>query len=277
MRYNNGMEAKELIKYFKNTGLEVHTTTKARGHQGIYLKNRIDISKNLPQQRIIPTLLHEFAHHIHFQIEPTMGNTGGNLEIIFKDDKISDYKKELVSVTNFIDTQARCEKLRQHKNLIKTKIIEQEKIIKNKYPKFQRSKKFIEFDKYIKNSKAKYLLKHDRIKLISGIFFKKTEILTIDNIEKDFCNMPKEFAAYIRLKSYQKKQSKISAKINRLTKYYEKPTELFARFVEGLYTDSKTVRHLAPKTYARFFELLNSGYYSKLKDVINYFYNPVNL
>ena len=47
------MNEKELIKYLKSLGLEVHTSTKARGHQGFYLKNRIDISKNISPEKII--------------------------------------------------------------------------------------------------------------------------------------------------------------------------------------------------------------------------------
>ena len=54
------MEANELIKYLKSLGIDVHTSTKARGHQGFFLKNRIDISKNIPRHRIVPTLIHEF-------------------------------------------------------------------------------------------------------------------------------------------------------------------------------------------------------------------------
>ena len=80
---------KELIRYFKSLGLEIHTTTKARGHQGFYMKKRIDISKNIPQERIIPTLLHEFAHYIHAQIEPYMERTGGTLGILFDEKEIS--------------------------------------------------------------------------------------------------------------------------------------------------------------------------------------------
>ena len=41
------MKAEELIRYFKSLGLTVHTGTKARGHQGFFLNNRIDISKNI--------------------------------------------------------------------------------------------------------------------------------------------------------------------------------------------------------------------------------------
>ena len=265
------LEAKSLIKYFRSLGIDVHTSTKARGHQGFYLNKRIDISKNIPQERVVPTLLHEFTHYIHAQIEPFMERTGGSLEIIFDDDNVELYAKELVRVTNFVDKHSKCEKLKAHKDIIKGKILEYEKVIKQKYPKFLRSKKFKEFDKYIKKSKARYLLKYDRVKLVSGMFFKKVEVFSIDNIEKDFTDMPMEFAAYIRLKSYQKKQSRVSDRINKLNKYYNKPSELFARFVEGLYLNSEVVQNIAPYTYKRFFNLLACGYYKELTSVVQCF------
>lgn len=261
---------KELIKYLKNIGLEVHTSTKARGHQGFYIKNRIDISKNIPEERIIPTLLHEFAHYIHSGLEPFMAKNGGTLQKLFNTENPSIYEKELLHVTNYVDRNSKFEILLLHKDKIKNQIKEYEKIIKKKYPKFQRSKKFKEFDKYIKNSKAKYLLKYDRIKLVSGILFKKVETFSIDNIERDFDISP-EFAAYIRLKSCQKKQARVSAKINRLKKYYSKPTELFARFVEGLYLNHDMIKNLAPHTYNKFFYLLNIGYYNELQNISDYF------
>ena len=258
---------KELITYFENLGLDVHTSTKARGHQGFFLHKRIDVSKNISKERKIPTLVHEFAHYIHSIIEPRMERTGGTLEFIFNDENVEVYQKELLKVTDFVDANSRCEKLEHHKKLIKSKIIEYEDIIKARYPKFMRSKKFKEFDKYIKGSKAKYLLKHDRVKLISGILFKKIEIYTIDSIEKDFVDIPREFAAYIRLKSCQKRQARVSARINKLKKYYARPTELFARFVEGLYLDPDRVRSVAPQTYKRFYELLEDDYYPHLSRI----------
>lgn len=267
---------KELIKYLKSLGLEIHTSTKARGHQGFYLnlKNRIDISKNVPENRIIPTLLHEFAHYIHSKIETQIAINGGSLEILFDDKYVQTYEKELFEVTKLVDKTARFEILNSHKSQIKTKLYEYERIIKNKYPKFLRTKKFKEFDKYIKKSNARYLLKHDRVKLVTGWLFKKEELLSIDNIEKDFTDMPKEFAAYIRLKSCQKRQARISGKINRLKKYYLKPTELFARFVEGLYLCPQQVQYTAPHTYKRFYELLNSGYYMELSEVLKLISTP---
>ncbi len=266
-------KAKELIKYIKDVGLEVHTSTKARGHQGFYMKNRIDISRNITDSRVIPTILHEFTHYIHSQIEPFMERTGGTLEAIFDDNDPSFYQNELLKITGIVDSNSKCEKLNLHKKIIKDKIKSYEEIIKQKYPQFQRSKKFQEFDKYIKKSNAKYLLKYDRIKLITRGLNKSTQYLSIDNIENDFPDMPEEFAAYIRLKSCQKRQSRISSKINRLNKYYSKPAELFARFVEGLYLNHDEVKNLAPNSYKRFFELLNAGYYKELSGIEKYI-NP---
>ena len=76
------MDKKELIKYFKSLGITVHTGTKARGHQGFFLKNRIDISKNVPENRVVQTLMHEFAHYIHSKLEPDMNKTGGTLNFL---------------------------------------------------------------------------------------------------------------------------------------------------------------------------------------------------
>lgn len=265
------MDKKELINYFKSIGLTVHTSTKARGHQGFFLKNRIDISKNIPENRIIPTLLHEFAHYIHSKIEPDMNRTGGTLTMLFKEDNPI-FMEELIKVTNFVDQNSLCVRLYEHKDRVKSKIKEYENIIKMYYPKFMRSKKFKEFDKYIKKSNARYLLKYDRVKLIQGGFFRKTtKLYTIDNIEKDFIDMPKSFAAYIRLKSFQKKQARISARINKYKKYYERPTELFARLIEALYLDKEWTEAIAPHVTKKFYELLNDGYYYELLEVLDKF------
>ena len=257
------MEEKELIKYFRSLGIEVNTSTKARGHHGFYLKNRIDVSKNIPPHRRIPTLIHEFAHYIHSKIEPGMEKTGGALEVLFGLDSPT-LRDELLSVTHFVDKNSLCKKLEYHKTLIKEKIKQYESIIKKDYPDFMRSKRFKEFEKYIKKTDAKYLLKYDRIKLVKGFWIPQTKIYTIDSIEKDFTDMPQAFAAYIRLRSYQKKQARVSARINKSKKYYSKPTELFARFVEGIYLDKEYIQSIAPTAYKQFNSLLNQGHYEEL-------------
>lgn len=264
---------KELIKYFKSLGIDVYTSTKARGHQGLFLKNRIDISKNTKEERIIPTLLHEFAHYIHDKLEPNMAKTGGDLKILFNLSThqlidLSTLQKELLLVTHFVDENSLCHKFHLHKEQVKRKIKLYENEIKKDYPSFMRSKKFKEFDKYIKKSKAKYLLKYDRVKFISP-FLRREEFFSIDNLEKDFSDMPAAFCAYIRLRSCQRKQGRISARINRLEKYYKKSTELFARLVECLYIDKAQAQVLAPCVTQIFFKLLEEGYYFELKQVFD--------
>ena len=196
-----------------------------------------------------------------------MPKTGGSFEKIFKENHTY-FEQELIKVTNFVDENSLCVKLYEHKDRVKEQIKKQESVIKKFYPEFQRSKKFKEFEKYIKKSKARYLLKYDRVKLIGGLFRKSVEVFSITNIEHDFPEMPQAFSAYIRLRSLQKKQKRISARINKLKKYYTKPAELFARFVEGIYLDKEWTCALAPYTSHVFFGLLGSGYYGDLKEVI---------
>jgi hypothetical protein len=260
-------DKKELVKYLRGLGLTVNTSTKARGHQGFFLKNRIDISKNIPEQRVIPTLLHEFAHYVHYELEPKMNITGGSFEAIFGEENAL-FEKELFKVTNFVDENSLCVKLYEHKDRVKTYIKEQEEIIKADYPDFMRSKSFKEFEKYIKKSEARYLLKYDRVRIITGFWKKSSKLITVNNIEQDFPDMPKSFAAYIRLRSAQKKQSRISARINKLQKYYKKPTELFARLVEGLYMDKDWVKAIAPYSTKKFYECLKQNRYKKLNEVV---------
>ncbi len=257
---------KQLAEYFEKLGITVHMHTKARGHQGFFLENRIDISKNIPESRIIPTLLHEFAHFIHKKVEPDMQKTGGSIENIFKTTDAELFKNELLAVTHFVDKHSLNENLHIHRELLKKDIKKLENEIKKDYPKFLRSKKFREFDRYIKRSKAKYLLKYDRVKYISP-FLRHVEYFSIENLDKDFPDMPKAFSCYIKLKSLMRKQARISSKLNRVNKYYERPTELFARFVEGLYQDMDKIKEIAPHVYKRFFELLKEGYYFELKNV----------
>ena len=261
------MDKNTLVKYLKSLGIEVHTSTKARGHQGFFCNNRIDISKNTPEHRVIPTLLHEFAHYVHSKIEPDMVKTGGTFQKLFLSDNPL-IESELFKVTNFVDENSLCVRLIEHRERVKLQIKKYDENIKKDYPKFQRSKKFKEFDKFIKKSNAKYLLKYDRVKVTCGFLGLSTKLYTINTIEECFPDMPQAFVSYIRLKSALRKQSRISARINRLNKYYKRPTELFARFVEGLYLVREWIEAIAPYTCAKFFDLLNQGYYADLEDVI---------
>lgn len=263
------IDKKTLVRFLKSLDIQVNTNTKARGHQGFYFKNRIDVSKNLDNERSVEVLVHEFAHYIHSKIEPDIFKTGGSLEKLFDQKDCSLIEKELLRVTDFVDKNSRLLTLKRFKSQINTQIKDLQAIIQRDYPDFLRSKKFKEFDKYIKRSNARYLLKYDRVKIISP-FLRRQTILSVDNIENDFNDMSKAFVSYIRLTSLQRKQARVSRKINRLNKYYKRPSELFARFVEGFFTSSEKIALIAPITTNRFLELLELGHYFELKDFFEF-------
>ena len=269
LQYDNREKATKanLVKFFRSLGLTVNTTTKARGNLGLYTKNRIDISKETPEERVVPTLVHEFAHHIHYKIENGQIAKGGSLEMLFSLDNISEIKQELVNLTNSTDFDKRADVLNRLKDRTSENIKKLQYLIKEDYPKFQRSKPFREFDKYIRHSNARHLLKYDIVRIREGFFFPKTKVFTVSTIEKDFPDMPKAFVYYIRLKSEQRKQSRITRRMNKMGKYFLKPTELFARYVQNYFCEPEIVREKTPKTTERFETLLKSGYYFELKDL----------
>ena len=262
---------RNVIEFLRSLNIEVKTNTKARGNQGLYQKNRIDISRGLKEEQAIEVLVHEFAHHIHYKIDKDFLKNGGSLENIFNTNDIVEIHAELINVTNLIDKNFRLKIFLDAKEEISKQIKGAQSAIRRDYPEFMRSKKFPEFEKYIKNSDAKYLVKYDAIRLMLGFFFKKERVLTVKNLEVDFPDMPKAFQLYIRLCSMQRKQAKITRRINKLNKYYEKPTELFARYVQGYFSTPETISTIAPITTRRFNELLNSGYYKELKDLFEIF------
>ncbi len=262
---------RNIINYLRSLGIEVKTNTKARGNNGLYQHNRIDVASGLKEEKAIEVLVHEFAHYIHSKIEKDIYKKGGSLEVLFDTKDIKEIKKELVSVTNITDKNMKLEAFINAKKEISDKIKSMQKAIQRDFPDFQRSKKFIPFEKYIKNSDAKYLLKYDAIRLIKGWFVKKEIIISVKNIETDFPQMPQAFQIYIKLCSLKRKQTRITRRINKLNKYYEKPTELFARFVQGYFSCPSSIAAMAPLTCNKFRILLKNGYYKELKDFFEIF------
>ncbi len=262
---------RNVIEFIRSCGIEVKTNTKARGNKGLYQKNRIDISNTIKDDSAISVLVHEFAHHIHSKIDKDFIKNPYTLQKLFDTQDISEIKSELINVTRLTDKNSRLTIFLNAKEETSKAVKGMQNIIKKEYPDFLRSKKFPEFEKYIKNSDAKYLVKYDAIKLMKGFFFKKEKILTVKNIENDFPDMPKAFMLYIKLCSMQRKQAKLSRRINKLSKYYETPTELFARFVSGYFMTPETVETVAPIATHKFLKLLENGYYKELKDLFEIF------
>ena len=262
---------RNVIEFLRSLGIEVKTNTKARGNNGLYQRNRIDISKNLKDDKAVEVLVHEFAHHIHSQIDKDFIKKGGSIETAFKTKDITDIQKELINITNLIDKNSKQKIFIEAKEDAAKTIKSMQNSIKREYPDFQRSKKFKEFEKYIKNSDAKYLAKYDAVRIMKGFFFKKEVILSVKNLEKDFPDMPKAFQTYIKLCSLQRKQAKLSRRLNKMNKYFDKPTEMFARFVQAYFTHPETISTIAPNSVRQFKKLLCEGYYKELKDLFEIF------
>lgn len=252
---------KQLVKYLSSIGLEIHTTTKARGNKGFFRNGRIDVSKNLDDHSAIKTILHEFAHYLNFLKDEKFKNS----YIIF-DKEFDEFEEELICVTNFVDENSLCKKLLDEREKVKKSIKKLTASIRSEYPNFSPCEEFKPFKRFARWSNVSYLEKYDRVRLFSW-FSHKT--FSIANVKNDFPNIPDVFVDYLNLKSKQRKRARITSRISKLNKYYSKPTELFARFIEGLFLDIDMVKELAPQSYARFVELYSNGYYENLEYVFD--------
>ncbi len=262
---------KRMVEFIRSLGLTVNTTTKARGHQGFFLKDRIDISTELPIQRKIEVLIHEFTHHVHYKIDPTVYKTQGDLCILFPNADIKRIEEELLCVTRFITNNKTSSSLLALRDKTIGEIKELDKKIKLEYPDFKRSYPHKKLEKQIKQTDAKYLLKYDRVS-VKGIFTTKTKLYTILTLDTDFPQLSDSAKNYIKIKSKQQVLKRISSRTNKLNNYYKRPTELFARFVEALFVDTQKVSELAPHAYLVFCKELSNNKYLELADLINNFF-----
>lgn len=284
MTYLNFEELKttkdNLINYVKSLNIDLSINSKSKRRLGCFIQktttyrtNKIKISANLTDKRFIEVLSHEFAHFVHnIMINKTRENED-NLNFVFNIDKenleiANLINRELIEVTYYVDKNSTFENLNKQKEDIKNKIKSLELSIKAKYPHFLKSKPFKEFNKYIKNSDARFLLKYDNIKLITP-FLRREKFFSIKNLDVDFKEMPIEFRNYLRLRALSKKQTNISKRINSLKKYYYSPNELFARFIEGLIIDKNLIQTIANTSFERFYNLLESGYYPYLNEYLS--------
>ena len=262
----NCVDKNLLISFLKNLGIDVHLNTKARGHLGFCTTKRIDVSKHLQQNQVVDVLLHEFGHFVHFNLEPDLIRTSGSLQKLFDTESVDDFEQELFQITHIVFDTVHIRKLERLKDSFSAKIKKERDIIKKYYPDFKANKKLKEFDKYIRHSKAKYLLKYDCV-IIKGGWFKKDETISVKTIEKDFPNMPEAFSSYIKMKSYERKRNRLNNKISKIMKYLKQPTELFARFFQLYCSDEEAVKNLAPKSYKRFLELYYKDYYPYIREM----------
>ncbi|MBQ2644834.1 hypothetical protein IJG14_04590 [bacterium] len=261
----NNVNKNNFINFLKSLGIEVHFNTKARGYSGFCTSKRIDISKELPENKVIDVLLHEFAHFVHYNLEPELFKTNGSLNKLFHTDKVKEIEKELYQITQIVFDSIQLRKIERLRDSVNIKIKAEREKIKKYYPDFQSSKKFKDFEKYIKHSNARYLLKYDCV-IIKGGWFSHNITISVKSIEDDFPSMPEAFSAYIKMKSLERKRNRLNAKSSKFIKYLKQPTELFARFFQFYCSDKESTKHLAPEAYSRFVELKEQNYYPFLND-----------
>lgn len=263
----NRVDKKKLVDFLKNLGIDVHFDTKARGNAGFCTGSRIDISKNLSDEKAKDVLLHEFAHFVHFKLEPDIAKSHGTLEKLFDTDEkliVDEIENELFQITLIVFNGETTRRIKALKENLGQKIKAEREIIKKYYPNFQVGEKFKEFNKYVRFSSAKYLLKYDKV-IVRGGWFTMDTTISVKTVEDDFPKMPEAFVAYIRMKSYERHRNRINARNGRINRYLKQPTELFARFFQFYCFDIYGAKMLAPVSVRRFEKLFAENYYPFLR------------
>ncbi len=249
-----------LKEYFESLGIEVNIgKNKARGNKGFFrgTKNgnyRIDISKNIDEKETLSVLLHEFAHFVHFKYDKTLSS----LDFAF-DNMIEEMNEELVNVTVKKIPKTEAKALFDKKDKLTLEIKEMTKQIKQTNPDFKLSVPFKKFESHF-SLPVKYLLKYDRINFNNTIY-------SVENLSKDFYELSDEEISYVQIKSKQRMINRINGRISKLNRYYNNPTELFARFVELFYSDRYSAETIAPNT-CKFFNTNKVKEFRHLNNII---------
>ena len=88
------------------------------------------------------------------------------------------------------------------------------------------------------------LVKYDKVKVLNGF---RIKLLTIENVDKYFSTEDLILKQYLLLKSKQRYLKRINTRINKLNRYYNSLTELFARSIEIYFLNSSLMNLKAPK------------------------------
>ena len=236
---------RKLKAFLENLGITVNIgTTRARGNKGFFKSNgkdlyRIDVAGNLTPEATSSVLVHEFAHFLHYQYDKSLKN----LDFIFSNYQ-EDILDELVNITVNEIPKDFAASLFNKKEELTRQIKQLSLLIKETYPQFKLSTPFKPIERTVKMP-VKFLLKYDKVSFFNRVY-------SVDTLEADFNYLSQVQIAYIVLKSKQRAQARINSKISRLNRYYNKPTELFARFMELYILDNHKALELAPQASALF-------------------------
>lgn len=250
----------DLIEYIESCGVQVNIgKNKAQGNRGFFKVKgeayRIDIAKNQSEESVLKTLAHEFAHFVHYKNDKTLKS----LDFAF--DLTDEVMEELISITVESIPKSMVKPLFEKREHIKQEHRELLSRLKDIYPDFKESSNYTKLEQKIKRTSLKYLLKYDRVKVFEGFSFK---IYSVDNLDLNSIE-----GVYIKFKSLKRMLNRINSKINRLNKYYNSPTELFARSFEEYVSDKIALKQLAPNVYNLYEELLNNERVPLINNFVN--------
>ena len=226
----------ELKEYLSSLGISINIgKNKARGHKGIFMHSfdnfRIDISENVVEDDILSVILHEFAHYIHYKSDKKLSS----LDFIFGE-VTDEIKEELIKITVEEIPKDFASALYTKKSKLNDEIKSLVKQIKAYQPDFKLSDKNSKINRRL-SYPLKYLLKYDRVKFGEKIY-------SVDKLA-DY-NLSEEDILYLLIKSKQRGIKRINSRISRLNRYYNNPSELFARFIDSYYTNPEYTKKTAP-------------------------------
>ncbi len=121
----------------------------------------------------------------------------------------------------------------------------------------------IKLEAKINKSKLKYLLTYDNVNLIS-LF--GSERLTINDLNDD-----SELSNYLILQSKKRALKRVNSKINRLNKYYNSSSELFARAFEYFIFEQETLNKKSPNVFRMFKEIYLTNKIPIMTSFVNIF------
>ena len=256
----------ELVEYIKTFGIVVNLgKNTAQGNKGLFKSDgktfRIDISKKLDDETVFKTLVHEFSHFIHFYYD----NSLTSLDFILNS-KDEELLEEMISLTVESIPKQSVTTLFESKNKLRSEIKDIATKIKQKYPNFKTSEPSIELEKKISFKPYKYLLKHDVVKVVD---FFTTKIYKLESIKEVDMQIDEQVLNYLNLKSKQRRLKRINSRISRLNKYYNSPTELFARSLEMYICNPDLMLKKAPLLKQTFDNAVKSNQFPILNKIVN--------
>ena len=237
----------KLASYIESLGIQLNIgKNKAKGNKGIFKTDskryRIDVAKNLSDDEMLHVLVHELAHYAHYCNNKSLSS----LDFIFKDG-FEKFEEDLLKLTVNAIPKDFASQLFNQKAEVKKEIKSISNAIKSIYPDIKLSIKNNPIEKDIKKTEYKYLMKYDRVKIRYNL---STRIYTIDNLTRDFPDIKPEHLSYIKLSSLKRRLNRINSKISRLNRYYNSPTELFARSVECFILNPSYMEKETPELYS---------------------------